>query len=186
MEQKESIIDIAYKYAVDCHNGTNHLYDNTKPYTYHLSMVVDIAKQFIHLIPEADRDNVIAACWLHDTIEDCRQTYNDVKSKTNTQVAEIVYALTNEKGKNRSERGNDKYYHGITHTPFASFVKLCDRAANFKYSVDNFSRMAAMYVKEMDSFISKVDVGGIYEPLIDYLKEISKHYTMSDAKIVKS
>ncbi len=72
------------------------------------------------------------------------------------EEADIIYALTNEKGRNRAERGNDKYYEGIRNTPGAIFVKLCDRIANVQYSKMTKSRMFEMYKKENPEFMSKV------------------------------
>lgn len=94
-----------------------------------------------------------ASAFLHDTIEDARMTYNDVvkflkefkgggfvlpegvRQHLEDQVPEIVYALTNEKGRNRGERANDLYYQGIRQTKFASFIKMCDRLANIQYTM---------------------------------------------------
>ena len=135
------MINKAKIYAINCHNMTNQLYDG-QPYEVHLNMVHDVALKFIHLIPIKDRNNVLAACYCHDLIEDARQTYNDVKKATNKMVAELSYALTNEKGKTRKERANDKYYEGIRQTPYATFIKVCDRIANYEYSKQSGSRMA--------------------------------------------
>lgn len=153
-------------YAERCHSSANHFYDE-HPYTFHLQMVRDSANKFIHLIPEENRDSVFAGCWVHDTIEDTRQTYNDVKNNTSEEVAEIAYALTNEKGRNRKERANEKYYQGIKKTPFATFVKLCDRIANIEYSKSKGSRMLDLYRKENDNF-----EGSLYSPLYE---EIFNH-----------
>ena len=142
-------------YAVGCHQEVNHLYDK-KPYVVHLECVVNIANRFIHLIPDCDRNDVLAACWCHDLIEDCRQSYNDVKGLTNKRVADLVFAVTTEKGKNRKQRANYRYYRGIRNTPYATFVKLCDRIANYEYSLKNKSRMADTYQKEMSEFIEKL------------------------------
>ncbi len=145
------LIETARIYAIGCHNSTNHNYHD-KPYSYHLKMVSSIALEFIHLIPEQERANVLSACWCHDVIEDCRQTYNDVKDATNERIADIAYALTNEKGRTREERANDKYYTGIMFTPCAVFVKICDRIANFQYSRDSGSKMYEKYMKEAPHF----------------------------------
>jgi hypothetical protein len=90
----------------------------------------------------------LVAAWGHDLIEDCRVSYNDVKTHLGQEAADIVYAVTNEKGKNRAERANEKYYQGIRETPGAVFVKLCDRIANVQYSKMTKSRMFEMYSKE--------------------------------------
>jgi uncharacterized FlaG/YvyC family protein len=157
----------AKEYAIHCHEMTAHKY-NGLPYEEHLRMVVNTANNFIHLIPEESQETVLAACWVHDVIEDCRQTYNDVKTATNEAVAELAYALTNEKGRNRKERANEKYYTGIKNTPFATFVKVCDRIANYEYSKKTESSMAKMYEKEMGDFIRAI-YDDTYKEMFDYL-----------------
>ncbi len=129
-------------------------------------MVSDIAQEFIYVLPKEAHNNVLCGCWVHDIIEDARETYNDVKKATNETIAELAYALTNEKGKSRQERANDKYYEGIRNTSYASFIKMCDRIANYRYAKQNDSRMITVYEKEHKQFISK-----IYKPEIDKLIE---------------
>jgi (p)ppGpp synthase/HD superfamily hydrolase len=165
------MINIAKEYATKAHQNTNHLYDGL-PYTTHLEMVVKEANIFKHLIPTEDRENVLAACWLHDVIEDCRETYNDVRNVTNTTVADLVYALTNEKGKTRKERANSKYYKGIKETKYATFIKLCDRIANYKYSLKTGSSMANVYSKELPFFINILWCSE-YEEMFIYLKALN-------------
>ena len=152
----QSIIENkARLWSSDLHAKTNHLY-NGDPYIVHLAMVVDVAYKYLYLVEAKDHDIVLAACWAHDTIEDCRVTYNDVKESLGEEIAEIVYALTNEKGKNRKERANGKYYAGIAASPLATFVKVCDRIANFEYSIANGTRMAEMYAKENREFVGRL------------------------------
>lgn len=172
-------------WCIDQHRATNHMYDTYLPYEFHLRMVSHVAKQNIHLIKdsndgeEAFRDSVIIAAWGHDLIEDTRVSYNDVRESLGYQAAEIIYAVTNEKGKNRKERANNKYYEGIVKTPGAVFVKLCDRIANVQYSKMTGSRMFEMYITENDSFGERLGVWKTqgysqheYFPLFAYLMEI--------------
>jgi (p)ppGpp synthase/HD superfamily hydrolase len=138
-------------------------------------MVAHVADKYRHLLDdkvdyftgvrEIDRGNdrtvtlrtaCLRAAWGHDLIEDCRVSYNDVKHVLGQEAADIVYAVTNEKGKNRNERANEKYYEGIRNTPGAVFVKLCDRIANVQYSKMTGSRMFEMYRKENDNFVVKL------------------------------
>lgn len=160
-------------FAIEAHQNTNHLYDG-KPYSVHLALVVAYAQKYIDKVPVNLRENIINACWLHDTIEDTRNTYNDIKNISNEIVANIVYAVTNEKGKNRQERANDKYYKGILEEPFSRFVKLCDRLANVKYSVDTNSRMKDVYRKENEHFIKSLCLDGNmhYEEMIKELNSL--------------
>lgn len=148
-------IEVARRFAYYCHKNVNHLYDN-RPYDVHLDMVGEVGKKYIHLVPLKDRENVIGSLYLHDTIEDTRKTFNDILKVTNLQIADLVYAVTNEKGKNRKERANAKYYRGIRRTKYATFVKLCDRIANVEYSKQKGNRMFEVYRKENKEFIKSI------------------------------
>jgi hypothetical protein len=79
-----------------------------------------------------------------------------------TIAAEIVYALTNDKGRTRAERAGEKYFKGIRTTPYAPLVKLADRLANITYSFnytnkDNY-RMKQVYADEMPLFLEAITV----------------------------
>ena len=71
-------------------------------------------------------------------------------------ATEIVYALTNEKGRNRHERANNKYYQGIRLIPYAPLVKACDRLSNYEFAKSTKSRMVKMYELEMKKFIEAI------------------------------
>lgn len=170
------MLEKAKQYAIDCHESTNHTYDKVLPYSHHLQMVYEAAIMFIHLVPADERENVLAACWTHDTIEDCRQTYNDVEKVTNKRVADLTYAVSNEKGKTRKERANEKYYSEMRNIPDAVFVKLADRIANVTYSIRKGSSMAKKYKEEHSEFIrhlSKETENYIkYEEMITHLAKL--------------
>jgi (p)ppGpp synthase/HD superfamily hydrolase len=154
----------ARAYASARHEAVCHRYGN-HPYAYHLQMVADTALLFLDGYPPAAREVILAACWCHDLIEDARETYNDVKAQTGETVAEIVFALTNEKGRTRAERANDRYYAGIRATPHAVFVKLCDRIANVRASREAGSRLFDVYRAEYPEFRAKLHEPGKLEAL---------------------
>lgn len=170
--------DDKIKWCIDKHNETNHMYDTYLPYEFHLRMTNLVAQQWKHLLNEKLAYECVLATWGHDLIEDTRVSYNDVKEVLGVEVADIIYAVTNEKGKNRKERANDKYYEGIRNTPGATFVKLCDRIANVQYSKMTGSRMFDMYSKENDNFLTSLGfVEGQHntlEKMSDYLKNLLK------------
>ena len=165
------IVVNAQKYALKCHTETNHTYDNL-PYEVHLRMVYSFGIRFEHLLPQNTKEYALAACWTHDTIEDCRQTYNDVKEACGEHIAELTYALTNLKGKNRKERAGDAYYEGIRNTPMARFVKLCDRLANVKYSLEKGdNRMWQTYKQENPHFKNQLYESTLQE-MFDELEKL--------------
>jgi (p)ppGpp synthase/HD superfamily hydrolase len=161
-------------WCVEQHKNTNHFYDKYLPYQFHLQMVVQAFEDFKHLLPkdlitteEEEYQNIWVikditnhtirmACWGHDLIEDTRTSYNDIQNRLGVYVADIVYAVSNEKGKTRKERANDKYYEGIRNTKGAVFVKLCDRIANVQYSKMTKSSMFKKYKEETPEFISRL------------------------------
>lgn len=149
------LLRLARAFATQAHAETNHRYDG-QPYAVHLQIVFDFGRQYQPLLPADAVPYALAACWTHDTIEDCRLTYHDVKAACGEAVAEITYALTNEKGRTRSERANARYYDGIRRTPLAAFVKVCDRLANAHYSRDHGSRMLDGYRRENAHFQAKL------------------------------
>lgn len=175
MEKVKNKID----WIIEQHTSTNHMYDTYLPYEMHLRMVANVADKFMEimvpkLLLHPGNPEVVKlryAAFGHDLIEDTRVTYNDVREKMGEEVADIIYALTNEKGKNRKERANDKYYEGIRNTPGAVFIKLCDRIANVQYSKMTGSRMFEMYKKENINFMVSLgrQVGNVYEDMYQYL-----------------
>jgi len=181
------------EWIISRHEMTKHYYDEYLPYSFHLRMVANVAEDFKHLLDdEVDyftgkkeydrgyettvtlRSACITAAWGHDLIEDTRTSYNDVSTYLGMEAADIIYAVTNEKGKNRKERANEKYYQGIRNTPGAVFVKLCDRIANVQYGKMTKSRMFEVYLKENENFINSLGYRENHKlkPLFDYLIDL--------------
>lgn len=173
-DEADKIKKICIK-ASKIHKDVNQSYGENKPYTFHLLDVFDCVKSFGFQSCNNEEDvlGIVVGALLHDSIKDARLTYNDVKSElklcglSENQVfigSEIAYALTNEKGRTRAERANEKYYGGIRSTKYAPMVKYADRIANLRFSVMNAIeheseeciRKAKMYIKEMDHFNESV------------------------------
>ena len=157
--------------AHDLHQSVNETYGDDLPYGFHLDMVVEGIISYGHLVCACEEDVIplFFGGYYHDSIEDARLSYNDVMRTARNwmteeqamMATEIVYALTNDKGRTRNERAGEKYYQGIRVTPYAPFVKLCDRLANVTYScsVDSGrdgSRMREVYKKEMGKFLPSI------------------------------
>lgn len=172
----------------------NQKYGDNLPYSFHLKAVEAQGEKFIYLIehkgvedsldyrnPSISLRNVVRySLLMHDIIEDGRLTYNDVVKITNdefgnytasTQVADIVYCVTDEKGKNRAERKNDKYYKELKENKLAVFVKLADLAANTLYSKLTGSSMYEKYKKEFPNFKEKVYIAE-YEEFFNYVENL--------------
>ncbi|WP_051203553.1 HD domain-containing protein [Hugenholtzia roseola] len=168
--EREQVLAAA-RYAVLSHRQTQHFYGE-EPYEFHLLMVFEYAFQCLDMVERQLQGSVLCAAWTHDLIEDCRQTYGDIAAQCGEQVAQITYALTQEKGRTRSERAGVGYYAGIRQTEGATFVKLCDRLANVAYSYQKNKKRLHTYQKEQPFFKSQLFIEPLYLPLwgaIDHL-----------------
>ena len=79
--------------------------------------------------------------------------------------------MTNEKGRTREERANDKYYKGIRENEIATFVKLCDRLANATYLLNNNQRMLDTYRNEMPHFCQTI-YNKRFKPMFEELERL--------------
>jgi hypothetical protein len=154
------------------------------PYSFHLELVEQQYFKFKHLIPDVKarplnsfdttrlRDLVLIAIYGHDSIEDCRLTYNDVNRLYGDIVAEIIYLCTEDKGRNRGERKSEKWYNELKTFNLAVFVKLCDLIANVKYSLLTNSTMFDKYKNEYKEKVKPILYSDEYKEMFDYLDKL--------------
>lgn len=156
--------------AHELHRAVNQTYGQGLPYAVHLDMVASQVMSHGHEVCAGEHDvlPMVFGAYFHDSIEDARQTYNDVTRLARQwmddeqahMAAEIVYALTNDKGRTRAERAGERYYQGIRQTPYAPLVKLADRRANMTYSAthDNADNvhMREVYRRELPHFLEAI------------------------------
>jgi hypothetical protein len=164
----------AKEFALKCHRKINQMYNKDLPYEFHLEKTVEIAKKYINLIPESDRDEVLAGCWIHDVYEDTGESWNNIKDALNESLAEYSFSLSNEKGRNRKEKANKKYYTEMKAYKHAAFIKLCDRIANTSFAKSQKSSMFKKYQSEQD-FMKEHLYDGRYQELWDELTNILFH-----------
>lgn len=156
--------------AHELHRAVSQTYGQGLPYAVHLDMVASQVMSHGHEVCAGEHDllPMVFGAYFHDSIEDARQTYNDVTRLARQwmddeqahMAAEIVYALTNDKGRTRAERAGERYYQGIRQTPYAPLVKLADRVANMTYSAthDNADNvhMREVYRRELPHFLEAI------------------------------
>lgn len=188
------MIDEFRKFIYNQHdNICNQKYADIYPYSMHLSFVEAQGRKFKYLIEDEYINNpnnhrasevplwsILEHCLIaHDTLEDARMTYNDLivitenlnNYKASVMVADIVYCVTDEKGKTRKERKNDKYYSELKENQYAVFVKLADLAANTLFSKLSGSSMYKKYKKEFPVFKEKVYIEE-YKEFFDYVENL--------------
>ncbi len=118
----------------------NQTYDEIYPYYKHTDDVVDILIRFGY------GGKFLIAGHLHDIIEDTSLSYNKIKRVYGLEVAEMVYCVTDELGRNREEKKRKTLPKTASNSD-AIILKLADRIANIEHGgkID-------MYAKEYDQF----------------------------------
>lgn len=144
---------------------------NGLPYSFHLNCVHDQFTVFKCLLNPEDQDIAEQVCFGHDLIEDARVTYNDILQISSFEVAEAIYACTEEKGRNRLARHSSAYYDGLAGNRIGLFVKLCDIMANVTFSVLTASTMYNKYKLEYERVRRELYFER-YEPMFVYLDKL--------------
>ena len=153
----------------------NQKYAKNLPYSFHLELVEKQALKFEKYILSEKRDITFTGIWGHDSIEDARLTYNDVKSKFGKEVAEIIYLCTENKGRNREARKDEVWYNELAQNDIAVFVKLCDIIANSLFSLTTGSTMFEKYKNEYYNKVKQYlypKYKNRYADMFEYLEKI--------------
>ena len=136
-------------------------YSGKFPYTYHLAAVEQVLRRF-----GVTNEDILAAAWLHDVVEDTDVKIEEVEEMFGPEVARLVYAVTNEKGINRKTR------HALTYPkireagPRAVRLKLADRIAN----VEAGGNLVGMYKKEYEDFKQALKTADQNKDMWDHLE----------------
>lgn len=115
-----------------------------EPYVVHLDSVADILRSYDIEAPE-----VLAAAYLHDTVEDTDATMPEIFETFGEEVAELVYWLTDaEQGKRKMRKLMSAWRLG--RAPFrAKLVKLADIIDNTEDICRNDRHFAPVYLREV-------------------------------------
>jgi (p)ppGpp synthase/HD superfamily hydrolase len=130
--------------AAKAHEGQRY---GDVPFIAHPDAVVAVLKRF-----QLDDSDLLAAAYLHDTLEDTSLPYHKIRDRIGRDVAELVYAVTDELGRNRKER-KAKTLPKTAKLPRAILVKLADRIANIEQTIaDGNLTPKSFYKREHASF----------------------------------
>ncbi len=113
----------AVDFAVAAHEGQKRK-RSVVPYIYH---PLNLACHALSM--DIIDDEIIAACMLHDVVEDCGKTLDDLP--VNNETKELVRLLTHEKvSKEKRDDVMEAYYDAIVANPKAALIKCMDRCNN--------------------------------------------------------
>lgn len=155
MEANEVILTCTQRYqkalnfAIKAHKDQKY---GSLPYAQHLLSASMVLTRFgICLADPVDGIYQHMGALLHDSMEDAGVKYREIVTEFGERVADMVYCVTDEIGRNRKER-HDKTYPKIRQNKDAIVVKLADRITNAEFSASERSRQMDMYRTEYKGF----------------------------------
>jgi (p)ppGpp synthase/HD superfamily hydrolase len=136
----------AAEFAAAAHARVGQLRKYTgTPYIEHPRAVADLVRGVAHT-PE-----MLAAAWLHDTIEDTGATHEELYYAFGPVVARLVTELTDvskpSDGNRKARKALDREHLAIASPP-AKTIKLADLIDNTRSIVANDPKFARVYLEE--------------------------------------
>lgn len=120
----------AMLFAQEKHKGQ--MYGNKDYFSYHVCGVVYSLRDSIHqeYCYGAHRGEILISAYLHDVVEDCDVTIEEISREFGTSVALYVDCLTKRKGESR-----ENYLERVCTSPVAALIKLHDATQNATQSL---------------------------------------------------
>ena len=150
-----NLITKAAEYAERAHEGQTRKYTGD-PYFVHVARVA-------HLVEErGGTPDMIAAAFLHDTVEDTSTTILDIVANFGPTVAKLVEELTDVytheafPDKNRAERKRLECERMATISDEAKAIKLCDLIDNTDSIVRHDPGFAKIYLREKANLLESM------------------------------
>jgi hypothetical protein len=151
------LISRAKAYATSAHKRIDQRrkYSN-QPYQVHLEAVASI------LATVSDDEEMIAAAWLHDVVEDTPATLGDLQKEFGDSIAKLVEQLTDisrPSDGNRAKRKEIDRLHIAQASARAKTVKLADLIDNCQDISKHDPRFASVYLQEMSALLDVLGEG---------------------------
>lgn len=154
---RDSLEEQARRYATQAHAdaGQRRKYTD-EPYIVHPAAVAELVRSV------SDDEAMIAAAWLHDTVEDTASTLQDIEEHFGVRVAHLVDMLTDSaqpQAKNRTARKLAHFRHTAEASPEAQTIKLADIIDNTRAIVQFDPNFARVYLVEKQIQIQLLQQG---------------------------
>ena len=126
------------------------------PYIEHPAAVVELVRGVPH------DPAMLAAAWLHDTVEDTQVTREDIAREFGAEVASLVDQLTDVSRPgdgNRAARKAIDREHTARAEPRAKTIKLADLIDNSRSILERDPKFAAVYLREKAALLEVLREG---------------------------
>lgn len=138
------LIARALAFATKAHEGQKRKYTD-EPYINHPKAVANI------ILDQRMADEVVAGALLHDVVEDCGVTLDEIRAEFGDTVARLVYQVTDisrpEDGNRAARKAIDREHYGRASLEGKS-IKLADLIDNTRSIVPHDPGFAKVYLAE--------------------------------------
>jgi guanosine-3',5'-bis(diphosphate) 3'-pyrophosphohydrolase len=142
-------------------------------YIHHPAAVVTLVRSVPH------SEEMLAAAWLHDTVEDTDATFEDIERQFGREVAVLVEMLTDvskpEHGNRAARKAIDRA-HTARASPEAKTIKLADLIDNSMSITSRDQKFARVYMAEMAALLEVLTEGD--QALYAMATEIIERYNL--------
>jgi len=128
------LVSRAANFAAERHKDQRRKGKGQVPYVNHLA---DVARLLAVATKGADPE-LVAAGWLHDTVEDTATSHNELVSAFGDDVASLVREVTDDKSLPKAERKRLQVVKTPAKTPRAKMIKLADLTSNLRQLPDDW------------------------------------------------
>lgn len=122
------LISEAAELAARRHSGMARKGRGNEPYVNHLAEVANLLSQ---ATGGADAE-LVAAGWLHDTIEDTETTHDELAQRFGLRVAGLVAEVTDDMTLSKSERRARQVEDAPHKSAGAKLIKIADKISNIR------------------------------------------------------
>src|ERR1700751_3332694 len=122
------LVSEAAELAAHRHNGLTRKGRGSEPYINHLAEVANL----IAAATDGADAELVAAAWLHDSIEDTEATREELAQKFSERVASLVVECTDDMSLPKSERRRLQVVNALHKSPGAKLIKIADKVSNIR------------------------------------------------------
>lgn len=144
-------------FAIAAHKACKHKRKYSgECYTVHLKEVATMVENY------GGTDEMIAAAWLHDIVEDTGITIEDIDIFFGADIGNLVGWLTDismpEDGNRKTRKAIDRNH--LSYAPAsAQTIKLCDVISNTSSIMENDPKFAEVYLREKADLLAVMTEG---------------------------
>jgi guanosine-3',5'-bis(diphosphate) 3'-pyrophosphohydrolase len=120
------LVSEAAELAARRHNGMARKGRGNEPYINHLAEVANL----LSAATDGADAELVAAGWLHDTIEDTETTREELAQKFSERIASLVVECTDDMSLPKAERRRLQVVNASHKSPSARLIKIADKISN--------------------------------------------------------